>query len=91
MFIRYDPLARAQDPRPRPEEEGRPGREFLFFGDVESKYRAKGEEGYREEQGKQAGMMNRAIWEEAAKSAQAGRLAGIFVSPCTSSIVGDVS
>ncbi len=80
MFIRYDPLALTQPREGRLEEEGLAGREFLFFGDVESGYRKPGDEGVREDLGKEAGRMNRAIWEEAARSLKEGRLTGIFVS-----------
>jgi hypothetical protein len=58
------------------------GSEFLFFGDVESGWRRKGEEGYDVEHVRLADGYNRAIWEEAARSWDAGRLAGIFVSDC---------
>lgn len=83
MFIRYDsiPINRMNGESVYRDEDDRSnsGREFLFFGDVESEYRKEGEEGEMLEQGRQAGVLNRAIWEVAAKSWVDGRLAGIFV------------
>ncbi|WVQ99702.1 hypothetical protein IAU59_006843 [Kwoniella sp. CBS 9459] len=90
MFIRYDPGAITQpDSSPSslsltPNGNGSrigpdAGREFLFFGDVESSYRRPGEEGVDVERGKEAEEMNKAIWKEAAKSWEDGRLCGIFI------------
>ena len=80
MFIRYEPLALLHPEQARPDEEGLAGREFLFFGDLESEYRGVSAEGVWSDLGQEAGSLNRAIWDEAARSLQAGRLAGIFVS-----------
>lgn len=55
-------------------------REFLFFGDVESDFRLPGEEEHDVEGRDRAREYNQAIWEEAARSWDQGRLAGIFVS-----------
>jgi hypothetical protein len=55
-------------------------REFLFFGDVESDYRASGDEEAHKATRSDAGRMNGEIWDEAARSWDSGRLAGIFVS-----------
>jgi hypothetical protein len=55
-------------------------REFLFFGDVESDYRASGDEEAHKATRSDAGRMNGEIWDEAARSWNSGRLAGIFVS-----------
>lgn len=60
--------------------EGSVGREFLFFGDVESGWRAESEKHVNQEAAHTAEKLNRAIWEEAAKSFKEGRLAGVFVS-----------
>ncbi|WVR06780.1 hypothetical protein IAU60_003815 [Kwoniella sp. DSM 27419] len=60
-------------------EQGGSGREFLFFGDVESSYRRPGEEGIDVERGKEAERMNGSIWREAAKSFNQGRLCAIFI------------
>jgi hypothetical protein len=59
------------------------GREFLFFGDVESEWRNEGEEGYDAAGAKRAGDMCGEIWAEAARSWDEGRLAGVFVSNST--------
>ena len=73
-------------PQPRPEDTSLrthtpPGsREFLFFGDVESDYRASGDEEAHKATRSDAGRMNGEIWDEAARSWNSGRLAGIFVS-----------
>lgn len=56
------------------------GREFLFFGDVESEYREHGKEAFDVEGGRMAHSFNTAIWQHAALSLAQGRLAGIFVS-----------
>lgn len=85
MFFRYDPQANASQ---TPSREATPStildeglnREFLFFGDVESDWRRKGEEGYDKEGQESARTYNMAIWSMAAESWDAGRLAGIFVS-----------
>ncbi|WRT66664.1 uncharacterized protein IL334_003624 [Kwoniella shivajii] len=55
------------------------GREFLFFGDVESSYRRKGEEQVDIKRGKEAEKLNEVVWKEAAKSWKDGRLCGIFL------------
>lgn len=60
--------------------EGGIGREFLFFGDVESCWRAHHETHVDKEAGHTAGKLNKAIWEQAAKSFHEGRLAGVFAS-----------
>jgi hypothetical protein len=70
---------RAQE-RGEDEEDIADGREFLFFGDVESGWRGKGEEEYEKEHGRIVEGYNQAIWEEAARSWDEGRLAGVFVS-----------
>lgn len=80
MFIRYDPLAVSDRRESRAEDRDLTGREFLFFGDVESEYRKEGEEGVRSDLGMEAGRMNKAVWDEASRSIRDGRLAGIFVS-----------
>jgi hypothetical protein len=79
VFIRYDPAAISDDPEPEVGR-GEGYREFLFFGDVESDYRAKGDEAVGKEGQVGAAKMNKAIWEEGARGWDAGRLAGIFVS-----------
>jgi len=56
-------------------------REFLFFGDVESDYRKKGDEDVGLVSKEGAAKMNKTIWEEAARGWDVGRLAGIFVCP----------
>jgi hypothetical protein len=61
----------------------------LFFGDVESSWRKESDKSVNADIGKTAKELNRAIWEEAAKSWNEGRLAGIFVS-CRSCSVQDV-
>ncbi|KAK4684208.1 hypothetical protein P7C73_g5988, partial [Tremellales sp. Uapishka_1] len=75
MFIRYDPSS--MERKPIDGEDG--GSEFLFFGDVESDYRAEGEEEVGKEIGLQAKELNKVVWEEAAKSWKEGRLTGIFI------------
>ncbi|WWC69894.1 uncharacterized protein I206_103837 [Kwoniella pini CBS 10737] len=55
------------------------GKEFLFFGDVESSYRKKGEEEVDLKRGKEAQELNKQIWKEAAKSWSEDRLCGIFI------------
>lgn len=57
------------------------GREFLFFGDVESEYRADGKDLINADTAREAGKLNLAIWKQAAISFSQGRLAGVFVSP----------
>lgn len=79
MFIRYDPAAISDEDDPEVGQ-GEGYREFLFFGDVESDYRAKGEEEVGADGKEGAARMNRAIWEEGARGWDDGRLAGIFVS-----------
>ncbi|WVF71166.1 hypothetical protein IAT40_005964 [Kwoniella sp. CBS 6097] len=93
MFIRYDPGAITQPASPSSlsaPSNGNgndnassigvdAGREFLFFGDVESSYRRPGEEGVDAARGKEAEAMNGAIWKEAAKSWKDGRLCGVFI------------
>ncbi|ORY26323.1 low-affinity phosphodiesterase [Naematelia encephala] len=76
MFIRYDPgsITHSQN-----DESAQAGREFLFFGDLESGWRAQGEESVDVQSGQVAEEMNRAIWEEAANSWRKGKLAGIFI------------
>lgn len=78
IFIRYDPAAISDEPEPVVGK-GEGYREFLFFGDVESDYRAQGDEDVGKEGKDGAARMNRAIWEEAARGWDAGRLAAIFV------------
>ena len=56
------------------------GREFLFFGDVESEYRPEGKGHINVDQATEAAKLNQAIWKQAATSFSEGRLAGIFVS-----------
>lgn len=56
------------------------GREFLFFGDVESRWRPESQQDWGIEAGKYADEMNVKVWEQAATSVRQGRLAGIFVS-----------
>jgi hypothetical protein len=81
MFIRYDPsLIPDREKQSEEGEDEAAGREFLFFGDVESGWRKTGEEDWDKEHGEIAAELNRAVWEEAAKSFDEGRLAGIFVS-----------
>ncbi|KLT45384.1 hypothetical protein CC85DRAFT_231499, partial [Cutaneotrichosporon oleaginosum] len=58
---------------------GTAGREFLFFGDVESEWRADHEAEVDRDGAAAAGAYNRAIWEQAAMSFGEGRLAGIFL------------
>ncbi|BEJ16385.1 hypothetical protein CspHIS471_0509900 [Cutaneotrichosporon sp. HIS471] len=58
---------------------GSAGREFLFFGDVESEWRADHEMDVDKDGGAVAGAYNRAIWEQAAVSFTEGRLAGVFL------------
>ena len=81
VFVRYDPGALKEQPQAlktaKDHEEGRS--EFLFFGDVESAWRAKGEEDVGETTRAKASKLNKEIWEEAARSIREGRLAGIFV------------
>nr|XP_018262741.1 uncharacterized protein I303_04221 [Kwoniella dejecticola CBS 10117]OBR84899.1 hypothetical protein I303_04221 [Kwoniella dejecticola CBS 10117] len=93
MFIRYDPTAVTRTPpsssRSLANGSGfttrsgsstpKKGREFLFFGDVESSYRKQGEEHVDIERGKEAEEMNGQVWKEAAKSWNEGRLCGIFI------------
>ncbi|OCF38678.1 hypothetical protein I317_07529 [Kwoniella heveanensis CBS 569] len=83
MFVRYDPGAITQPATPSslsaPSNRVDGGREFLFFGDVESSYRRSGEEGVDVERGKEAETLNGAIWREAAKSWKDGRLCGVFI------------
>ncbi|RXK39903.1 hypothetical protein M231_02837 [Tremella mesenterica] len=55
------------------------GREFLFFGDVESGWRSEEERNVDQARGEESERLNRAIWEEAATSWIAGRLAGVFI------------
>jgi hypothetical protein len=59
---------------------GSAGREFLFFGDLESEWRADHETEVDKDGAAAARELNRAIWEQAAVSFNEGRLAGIFVS-----------
>ena len=87
IFVRYDPAA---IPKFDGSESTSAGssigpdndryREFLFFGDVESEWRGKGDEEVEKLGQEGAAKMNKAIWEEAAKGWDKGRLAGIFVS-----------
>lgn len=71
VFFRYDP---------RLAEDVGVEREFLFFGDMESDWRRKGEEGHDSEGRAAAEKYNTAIWTEAAESWDVGRLAGVFAS-----------
>jgi hypothetical protein len=80
IFIRYDPAAISDDPEPEVGK-GEGYREFLFFGDVESEYRKKGDEEVGVVGKEGAARMNKTIWQEAARGWRAGRLAGIFVRP----------
>ncbi len=84
MFIRYDPSLLPDTTST--DDDGR-GREFLFFGDVESGWRPEGEEGVNHGAASQAVDMNRVIWEEAARSIRDGRLGAIFVSVCSLSLL----
>lgn len=73
-------LAQAESSSAGSETSASGRREFLFFGDVESDFRLPGEEGHDVEGRDRAREYNQAIWEEAARSWDQGRLAGIFVS-----------
>lgn len=80
VFIRYDPAALLDEAdRNGGDEEGY--REFLFFGDLESEWRRKGEEEVNPANKHGAARMNKAIWEEAARGWDQGMLAAIFVCP----------
>ncbi|GMK55203.1 hypothetical protein CspeluHIS016_0202590 [Cutaneotrichosporon spelunceum] len=95
VFIRYDPSLMPSRPASRrastmsnSQDDGEvesssfmdsAGREFLFFGDVESEWRADHETEVNKDGGAVAGVYNRAIWEQAAVSLQEGRLAGVFL------------
>lgn len=78
IFFRYDPAAISDEPEPEVGQ-GEGYREFLFFGDVESEYRKKGDENVGVVGKEDAAKMNKTIWQEAARGWEAGRLAGIFV------------
>lgn len=81
IFVRYDPAAiPGPETKSRANQEEEKYREFLFFGDVESEWRPKGDEEVGKLGQEGAAKMNKAIWEEAAKGWDRGRLAGIFVS-----------
>lgn len=56
------------------------GREFLFFGDMESEWRPDGKEDINVDGASEAGRLNKAIWAQAAQSFSEGRLAAVFVS-----------
>lgn len=56
------------------------GREFLFFGDVESDWRRQGEGGVDREGQVQARGYNGVVWHHAARVWDEDRLAGVFVS-----------
>ncbi|KAL7422015.1 3',5'-cyclic-nucleotide phosphodiesterase pde1 [Cryptotrichosporon argae] len=89
VFIRYDPSTLDSTFRPgRPAKDwqklapgggGAAGREFLFFGDVESGWRRAGEEHVDPDNRREADARNRPIWVEAAKGHDRGLLAGIFI------------
>jgi len=85
MFFRYDPsvMSPAASRGTTPPSEQDPGpanlREFLFFGDVESDWRQEGEEDWDVDGQQAARGYNEVIWAEAARSWDAGRLAGVFV------------
>ena len=55
-------------------------REFLFFGDIESDWRREEDKSHDIPSQHRARELNGHIWQEAADSFGAGRLAGIFVS-----------
>lgn len=81
MFFRYDPSVLSTRSRANtPPREAGLLREFLFFGDVESDYRRKGEEHVEVDNQAVAKAYNEAIWAKAAESWDAERLAGVFVS-----------
>ena len=86
IFFRYDPAAISDEPEPEVGQ-GEGYREFLFFGDVESEYRKKGDEDVGVVGKEGAAKMNKTIWQEAARGWQAGRLAGIFVRSRESGLV----
>ncbi|WWC89016.1 uncharacterized protein L201_003934 [Kwoniella dendrophila CBS 6074] len=88
MFIRYDPSALTETPPSSRSSTStsrktnghvRPGREFLFFGDVESSFRKKGEEHIDTARAKEAKELNETVWKEASTSWKQGRLCGIFL------------
>ncbi|TXT09009.1 hypothetical protein VHUM_02483 [Vanrija humicola] len=58
---------------------GTSGREFLFFGDVESAWRAPSEEHIDKANGDLAHSLNHAIWHRAAQSFAKGQLSAIFI------------
>lgn len=59
---------------------GSSGSEFLFFGDVESAWRAPSEEHIDKANAELAHRLNHVIWQRAAQSFAQGRLSSIFVS-----------
>lgn len=88
MFFRYDPNVMALTPMEEDPPEAGPsrrpslsgaGREFLFFGDLESDWRREGDEDWDQEGQTKAREYNEAIWSEAAESWDHGRLAAVFV------------
>ena len=79
MFVRYDPAAISKEPEPEVGK-GKGYREFLFFGDVSSEWRRKGDEGISTVEKDGAAKMNRTIWKEAAIGWDEGRLSAIFVN-----------
>jgi len=80
MFFRYDPSVMPSAPRATNPPKSALLREFLFFGDVESDYRGKGDEDVEVDNQIRARAYNEAIWAEAAEGWDAGRLVGVFVS-----------
>lgn len=78
VFIRYDPAALSDGPENV--DTGKGLREFLFFGDVESAWRKSGDEDVSPAGKVGAARMNEAIWDEAARGWDEGRLAGVFVN-----------
>ncbi|WVW84184.1 hypothetical protein I302_106214 [Kwoniella bestiolae CBS 10118] len=84
MFIRHDPSAITQSTPSTPSStsstktKGK-GREFLFFGDLESSYRSPGEQNVDVERGREAKELNDVIWKEASGTYKDGRLCGIFI------------
>ncbi|EIW65931.1 hypothetical protein TREMEDRAFT_35751 [Tremella mesenterica DSM 1558] len=88
FFIRYDPETKSSIPLAGHSDvkhvdttvrNSGEGREFLFFGDVESGWRSDGELNIDQARGEESERLNRAIWDEAATSWIEGRLAGVFI------------
>ncbi|WVQ80159.1 hypothetical protein IAT38_002264 [Cryptococcus sp. DSM 104549] len=87
MFIRYDPsllgpstAASSVDGDGFVEDQPNgAGKEFLFFGDLEGSFRQLGDEKIDADRAKESKVLNKTIWQEAAKSWKDGRLCGIFI------------